>query len=241
MNTRRTQTLDNAVQASACAKGACGPAMLSLRREKDAELDREVIDRAILRLNVLCRQRTMDFAIAVGKVVVDTLHSGSLESWRSAGVKDASFRALARHPDLPMSPAALCRSVGIYELSHRCQIRRWKRISTSHVRVVLPLAPPEQARLLELADAHSWSVRRLNDEVAQLPSDGLPSKGGRARGSRLQRTLKILARCIDDLESLSALQGEISAETAQFLREAIPRLRDVCGTIDGLSHGCRKG
>jgi hypothetical protein len=141
---------------------------------------------------------------------------------------------LARHPDLPMSPAALCRSVAIYELSHRLEVARWKRISTSHIRLVLPLPHAEQARLLGLAEGHSWSVSRLNEEIATNPSAAVRSKGGRRREPRLRKTMTSLARCIDELEKLLSLQDdEISVETARSVRDAIPCLRDVCRKIDG--------
>jgi hypothetical protein len=242
MDREYSATLEKPDHAPALAKSVGEPAVPSLRRQTKAALDSELIDRTILRLNALCRRTTMDFALAVGGVVVDTLHSGNLELWRATGFKGVSFRALARHPDLPMSPAALCRSVAIYELSHRLEIRRWKRISTSHVRLVLPLEHAEQARLLELADAQSWSVSRLNEEVAQLPHNGPPSKkGGRTRGSRLRRTLKILARCISDLETLSTLeQEEISLETAQTLQDAIPRLRDFWRKLEVSATGSER-
>jgi hypothetical protein len=235
MDRQCSATFEKPDHAPARAQAIGGPAVPTLSRKTDAALERELIDRAILRLNALCRRATMDFALAVGKVVVDTLHLGSLESWRAAGVKGVSFRALARHPDLPMSPPALCRSVAIYELSHRLEIRQWKRISISHVRLVLPLEHAEQARLLQLADSQSWSVSRLDEEVAQLPRKALSPKGGRARGSRLRRTLNILARCINDLETLSTLQVEISTEARQSLCEAIPELRDICRKLDSLS------
>jgi hypothetical protein len=235
MNTSRTATLAKRLHAVAETKGDREPAVRTLDSETALSVvDAESVDRAILRLNAICRLVTMDFALAVGKVVVDTLHSGNLQSWLARGAKSISFRMLARHPDLPMSPAALCRSVAIYELSHRLEIARWKRISTSHIRLVLPLAHAEQARLLGLADAHSWSVSRLNEEIAAIPSAAIRSKGGRRRGPRLRRTMTTLGRCIDELENLLSLQhAEISAETARHVRDAIPGLREVCRRIEG--------
>jgi len=233
MNTSHTATLK---RLDAVPRAKCGraPAVRALDSETALSIiDTELVDRAILRINAICRQVTLDFAIAVGKVVVETLHSGNLQSWRAGGAKGISFRMLARHPDLPMSPAALCRSVAIYELSHRLEVGRWKRISTSHIRLVLPLAHAEQARLLDLADAHSWSVSRLNEEIAAIPSTAVRSKGGRRRGPPLRRTMTRLGRCIDELENLLNLQHEeISAEAARHVRDAIPSLREVCRKIE---------
>src|SRR5689334_13773044 len=69
------------------------------------------IDRLVLELNSICKTATLDFAIAVGRSIIAGCYGGDLESWRARGEKDASFRKLARHRLLPMSPAALYRSV----------------------------------------------------------------------------------------------------------------------------------
>ncbi len=233
MDTSGTTAFEKRLHAVARTKGG-GNLVCTSDLDTGATVgDIELVDRTILKLNAIGRQVTMDFAIAVGKVVVDALHSGNLESWRTAGAKSISFRMLARHPDLPMSPAALCRSVAIYELSQRLEVARWKRISTSHIRLVLPLPHAEQARLLGLADAHAWPVSRLNEEVASIPSGASRSKGGRRRGPRLRRTMTTLGRCIDELEKLLSLpHEEISVETARSVRDAIPCLREVCRKID---------
>jgi hypothetical protein len=234
MNTSRIATSEKRLRAVARSKDGGDSAVCAFDAETGAPVvDIELVDRTILKLNAICRQVTMDFAIAVGKVVVDTLHSGNLESWRTGGAKGISFRMLARHPDLPMSPAALCRSVAIYELSRRLEIAQWKRISTSHIRLVLPLAHSEQARLLALADAQSWSVSRLNQEVATIASPTDHAKGGRRREPPLRRTMTNLGRCIDELENLLRLpHEEISAQTARSVRDAIPRLREACRKIE---------
>ncbi len=230
MDTSHTATSEKRFRAVARTRGGEDSGVCRLDPETGAAVvDVELVDRTIRKLNAICRQVTLDFAIAVGRVVVDTLHSGNLESWRTRGAKGVSFRMLARHPDLPMSPAALCRSVAIYELSHRLEVGQWKRISTSHIRLVLPLPHAEQARLLGQADTHSWSVSRLNEEIAAIPSAAIRSKGGRRREPRLRRTMISLARCLDELDNLLGLQHEeISAETARSVRDAIPCLREVC-------------
>ena len=233
MNTSQTAILEERFDAIDRAKQVEDSAVRALDSETDVAFEAELVDRAIVHLNAICRKVTLDFAITVGRVVVDTLHSGNLESWRARGFKGASFRVLARHPDLPMSPAALCRSVAIYELSRRLEVAQWERISTSHIRLVLPLAHAEQARLLGLADAQSWSVSRLNQEIAAISSPAVHPKGGRRRGPPLRRTMTNLGRCIDELESLLSLPHEkISAETARSVRDVIPRLREACRKIE---------
>src|SRR5579859_4921759 len=135
---------------------------------RDPATDEEV-ERVVAQLHDLCRAATMDFALSVGKLIISNFFSGNLASWRDRDPKkNASLRRLAAHPDLPMSPAVLYRSIAIYELCERLGIRSWKHVSTTHIRLVLPLEPAEQARLLRLCEAHAWPVRRLDEEVAAI-------------------------------------------------------------------------
>lgn len=192
-----------------------------------------MIDRAVAQLNRICKQATFDFAMAVGRTVIDIFHSGNLETWRARGHKDASFRSLAKHVDLPMSPAALYRSVAIYELSQRLEIARWTHLSTSHIRLVLPLPSEEQARLLKLANANAWSVDRLDKEIATAPSMRLRRRGGPRRHSPIEKTLKALGAYIDEFGNFSEVQdGEISPETALTARKLIARLREACKGLE---------
>ena len=75
MNTSCTATLAKRLHAVAETKGDREPAVRTLDSETALSVvDAESVDRAILRLNAICRLVTMDFALAVGKVVVDSLH-----------------------------------------------------------------------------------------------------------------------------------------------------------------------
>src|SRR6185437_7260192 len=122
-----------------------------------------------LKLNRLCRRSTLDFALSVGRLIVAELYVGDLEHLRSRNPrKDSSLRKLAKHPDLPMSPAGLCRSVAMFELHERLGGASWKHVSTSHMRLVLPLAPADQEHLIRMAEKNRWTTRRLADDVASL-------------------------------------------------------------------------
>jgi hypothetical protein len=61
-----------------------------------------VIERAVAQLNAISKQATFDSAMSVGRLVIDTFHSGDLQASRARGAKDVSFRMLAKHPNLPM-------------------------------------------------------------------------------------------------------------------------------------------
>jgi len=77
------------------------------------------IEKVLGQLNTICENASFDFALSVGHLIIDNFYLGDVDGWRSQGINNASFRRLARHPDLPMSPARLYRSVNAYERSVR--------------------------------------------------------------------------------------------------------------------------
>ena len=50
--------------------------------EGDAQND-ALVQKIVLQINTVCRRATFDFAIAVGKIVVDGFHSGDLDTCNS--------------------------------------------------------------------------------------------------------------------------------------------------------------
>jgi hypothetical protein len=197
--------------------------------------DSSLVEAVVLQLNTPCKNATFDFAMAVGKLIVDTIYSGDLDSWRDRGHKCASFRKLARHPDLPMSPSALYRSVAIYELTRRLGAAPWKNISTSHLRLVLPLPRDRQLELIQHAEANRWSVQRLREEIFThaLHSTNAKARGGRKAQSPLRRTILTLQKYVDSSNCLIGAEHdvELSPESACRVTELAARLQESCALL----------
>jgi hypothetical protein len=192
----------------------------------------KVLERVIRQLNGICRDATLNFALEVGRVIVASLYSGNLDNWRSrAPKKERSLRKLANHPDLPMSPGALYRSLAIYELCERLGIQSWKHVSTSHLRLVLPIQKDEQARFLRAAETNRWSARRLDAEIATLTKDqpsGRASRGGRKRMSQLRRRIGGIRTLVKTVNKILALEGDAVEEPSpESARATVELLRDV--------------
>src|SRR5580704_6459476 len=190
-----------------------------------AKLD-DVVEQTVVRLNRICKMATLEFALTVGQIVIEHFYLGDLARWRDRDPqKDTSLRKLARHPMLPMSAAALYRSVAIYELCERLQIRTWRHISTGHMRLVLPLSAIEQERLLRAAEAGGWPVRRLDEEVAgiaHVESATRRDRGGRRRISGLQRAMKPVQMCVRAVDELLKEESDILEERSpESTRDAI--------------------
>ena len=63
-----------------------------------------------------------------------------------------------------------------YEVCERIGVRSWKHISTSHIRLVLPLAHEMQVKLLRSAEAQRWPVKHLEQEVETLRPERRPGE-----------------------------------------------------------------
>jgi hypothetical protein len=193
------------------------------------------VERVVRQLNTICKAATFDFAMAVGKLIVDSFYSGDLEAWRSRGIKNVSFRRLAKHPDLPMSATALYRSTAIYEVWQRTGAAEWKHLSTSHVRLVLPLAPGQQARLLQRAEANAWPVQRLREEIGALPLSNSASRGGRKRRPRLRKALQKLQAFLDESKNLlnaNAPVVDLSPESVRSLVQLLQSVQCACTELE---------
>jgi hypothetical protein len=200
------------------------------------------LERVVAQLNAICKTATLKFALDVGALVVRHFYAGNVAIWRNRDrTKDTSLRKLARHPHLPMSPSALYRCVAIYELCERLQLTTWKHISSGHMRLVLPLAPDQQERLLSTAEAERWSVRQLDARVeAEMQSD--PSmrsnRGGLSRGSRLRKMMRPLKQFVavasESLEPSDSetIESDLSPDN---MRDAVRLLHsavEACNAVE---------
>jgi hypothetical protein len=194
-----------------------------------------VISQIVSQLNAICRTASFDFALSVGECVVKKLYHGDLNRFRSRGRnKEQTLRAIAVHPDLQMSPGALYRSVAAYELCERLGTQSWEHVSLSHMRLVLPLKPDDQARLLQQAESDRWPVQRLDEEVAALMRTEQPerSRGGRRRSSRLHQAIRILDLTTERLSGLLDSSDDVSSgaspETMRGAVVSLQRATEVC-------------
>jgi hypothetical protein len=132
-----------------------------------------------------------------------------------------------------MSPGSLYRSVAIYELSARLGFARWKSLSASHLRLVLPLPEHEQSELLARADEEHWTLSRLEREVISIrsrcPEKNL--KGGRRRNSALLTQLRGLERALSVLGD-PQFEAEPTPENARAALASMERIRALFAELE---------
>lgn len=206
---------------------------MSVIVEPRAHLDARV-QLAAQRISALSRRATLEFALEVGRIVIVTLYDGDLCEWRRRGRKSNSLRALARHPDLAISPATLYRSLALYELMERVgPDSSWRHLGISHLRAVLSAPPPVQEYLLERAEKEGWSVARIEREVSEV-SQRERHRGGRPRSPEYVKSIRKIGRLI----GAEALQGLDEAERldTREVTELLAIVRRVRERISVVEH-----
>ncbi|HEY2514193.1 MAG TPA: hypothetical protein VGI39_25175 [Polyangiaceae bacterium] len=206
---------------------------LAVARIPIAPGDDAVIERVVDEVNTLYRVTTLSFALRVGRLIVDTFYGGDLEEWRKRGAKTMSFRRLARHPGIEVSPTVLYRAVAIYELAQRVGADGWQHISPTHMRLVLPLPAEHQGRLLGLADREQWSVARFRRELSAMKLER-DRRGGRRSHGPLRKALDHLGTSVSLCAEALSTEGaqDLSPESARSALELLRELRRAAAALE---------
>lgn len=176
----------------------------------------DAIAETVAKLNTLARDTVLNMALEMGRIVVEDIYDGDLDAWRSKGVKDTSYRKLAEHSDLAISPAGLSRACGLYELCEREGVSTLEHLTASHGYEVLGLPSAKQKRLLADARKKSWSVAELREQAKKART-----KDGRGRPPLpgFEKSLNRMAKLLESPEeSFGGLDeehlGKLDAEKA---------------------------
>lgn len=222
-----------------------------VKQYEELECTNDVINIVVGKLMQIVRESTLDYAIRVGSLIVHYFYLGDMKLWRRKGPKTTSFRRLAEHASLPMSPSALYRCVAIYDLCERLNaISRWHRLSASHLRIVLRLSEEDQTRLLSAANAANWSVQRLQTEARNLqsgsegqgPRTPVPLKQNVKRIERIMEATSAYLKSSSDLQPVldgvydsfrTAVAGALcQLERARDVLVRPPRDEGECDAVD---------
>jgi hypothetical protein len=192
----------------------------------------DVVERVVEELCRVSRTAALEFAVRIGTIVIERFYGGDTEQWRSRGAKQTSFRKLAAHPLLPMSPGALYRAVAICELTRRFAGRpSVTHLGCSHLRAVLGLSVDHQRRLLDVAYLSQWTVDRLEREAALVRP--LLRKGGRRPSSPIVRAIRVVRRCVENelVSALDELEPTFDAARAAVLVKSV---QEACTELENL-------
>jgi hypothetical protein len=172
-----------------------------------------LVSQVVHELNELHRGLALDAALKMGRLVVLRFYAGDLSSWRRQGTKELSFRRLAAHPDLRVSPTGLYRAVALYELTQRLGVPSFKNIGVTHLRLVLGLPDGTQRQLLADAERMRWSTEKLETEAARLRGMLAARRGRPAE----KPVLKVIRRVLPLVRHLREMGG-----TAEYLQPLSP-------------------
>jgi len=188
----------------------------------------EQIEQVVSELNGICRASSLEFALKVGAVIIHNFYNGDTNAWRDRGPKLHSFRRLAEHPDLLISPGALYRCVAVFELCDRLRApARWRRLGASHLRAVIGLPAEKQEALLTTANEQRWSVQLLHAKAQEVREDR--RRGGRRAQSPLEKKLRALEERLRDCES--ALE-QLDANKVNDLEKNMDLLMNIGASLE---------
>jgi hypothetical protein len=204
---------------------------------KSPSPERERLDELAARLAEQGKDATVDQALEIGRVVLDTLYGGDLLAWRSRAAKAHSLRALARRDDLSVSSSGLYRAVALYELAQNLGgLERWSTLGISHLRLVLGLPSTEQRRLLDAAVGNGWTVAELEREAVAVRKrgPGQLGRGGRPRLPRFVKSVNRLRKAAEGAELFADVEAaaEMSPERLAEIRDVLATIRVRCEALD---------
>lgn len=192
------------------------------------------VEQAAQEIGRLARSTPIHLAWAVGEVVVRRIFGGDLAAVATRGVKDASFRRLASHSALGLGASQLWRAVRVFELIKRVPgLARAKHLGIGHFRAVLGLPVELQERLLAIAEQEEWSTGKIEHQASRLRHPDGPKRGGRPPTPSALRSVRRLARVMEDGSFAEASAGleRLEPEDAEEVFAVIHRLRASLDSI----------
>lgn len=182
------------------------------------------VELAVSEIRHLARKAALDLALEVGEIVFRHVFEADLDLVKDQGVKHASFRRLALHPDLPMSASSLWRSVATFELFQRQPwLRECKHVGATHVQAVLGLPPRDQERLLGRAERERLKATDLREQAAAR------RKGAGGRPPKLQ-----ILKALDSLRRVAGLPLSTFADPGTIRRMGSENVELALTTLDEL-------
>ena len=140
-------------------------------------VDNELVSAAVAEINAAWHAGYLTSASQVGELVLNRFFGGDPANARSRRRKHASFKELAKHPDLQLGATTLWYCVQVYEQIPQLGEELAERLSLAHHRLLTHIQDMEQRRVLALRAAdEGLTVRQLNDEIA-LARGGAPRAG----------------------------------------------------------------
>jgi hypothetical protein len=194
-----------------------------------------VIDALADKILRLYRTTTLDFSIAVGKMVVDDLYEGDIQRWRDHGATDGSFRRVAeklKKQGRALSATALQQAVGVFDLELRVGVTARPQLTATHIRAVVGLPAVQQEALLGTSEARDWTSDKLEKEATKARAK-LATRPGRKPLHPVVRTTNQWKRDLDDADNFGDLDklAELHPDEKARMAKTLAALRDRCDAL----------
>lgn len=187
------------------------------------------IERVVQLLKGVSGTHSLHAALQAGHVIFEQVFMGDERMLRARGKKCSSFRKLASHPRLGMSPSSLWRAVAIFELSRRFpELQEYVHTGVGHISVILGLQASDQFKLLRQCETERWTRRHLQHVVAELRT--AQRADVRMPTSRVLERLRGLEMLLADTQRDDRIWG-LEADEARQALLLLERIRVRFGDV----------
>jgi hypothetical protein len=184
-------------------------------------------------ITTLARTHHLTFYFLGGKLVLERLFSGSVASWQQRGPKHVALtRLVVKLDERGIDRTTLGRAVGTYlMLSRQGGFEDLKRLTFTHVRLLLPLSKARQDELVARVESEGLSVTQLKEVIAALPE--APEKRPKL-AARLLRHTRALASdqsIFTEVEDAPELTDEVLEEVFEKLTVTTQRCQALLARV----------
>lgn len=167
-------------------------------------LDEALVDRVVEEIAEVHMRMGLVYHLTLGRLLMDRFFGGNTQAYDACSKRHASFRALARREDLPVSHVSLYNAIAVYrqyaDLPKNCR----DRLPMAHHKALLPLKDnASRAALASRAAEEAMTVVELRRLVAgRRELEKSTERRGRPRMLAMQKTLRWVERTLGDSKNL---------------------------------------
>src|ERR1041385_4277232 len=134
-----------------------------------AEIDNELLARAVQDINAIHGGKAREAAIAVAQYIVKTFFCGEVKNFYQRGWKHASYKALANSHAMNMSYSALDKCVRVLRQMTDMPKELGEALPYTHHQLLLPVKDPVQkTKLAQEVIDHDMPKRELEMKIKKL-------------------------------------------------------------------------
>lgn len=187
------------------------------------------LEAAVIEVNRLSLRTGLKAVERLGRYLLDAFFEGDIEQFTRGHGEHATWRALARHPQLTPSASTLWFAVRTVEQLEQLPAGIGRNLTATHHRHLIPLDGPLRLELAEAAAHEGWTVHRLRAEIAERGDGTEPGVArSKAIGGLVRGAVKVAA--LPDA-AFAELGDEDRARLREELEQALDKAEQLTARV----------